>query len=650
MAKQQQFLDVVDRDEAERRFQSAISLQPLGTESIPLDQCRGRILAEDITATVDVPSFDRSNYDGFAVRATDTVGATEERPVTLQLLDTEISAGVVPDGTVLAGSAMTIATGGMLPRGANAVVMVEDTDFDPNQGLLVRRAIAAGFGVSFAGTDIGAGEILLHRGDLLTSRETGSLAAIGCSQVPVWRQPRVGIISSGDEIIEPGAAMQAGLVYDSNARILADAVSEAGGLPKSLGIVSDNLEKLRARLAEGLQSCDMVLLSGGTSKGGGDVSYHAVGELTDPGVVVHGVALKPGKPICLAASQQKPVVILPGFPTSAIFTFHEFVVPVIEQLAGLRKKQPRSLPARLSVKINSSTGRTEYVLVNLVERPQSENTDHPELEFAAFPMGKGSGSVTAFSRADGFITIDRHEEIVEAGSPVQVQLIGQDLSPADLVVIGSHCVGLDYLMSQLQDRGFKTKLLAVGSSGGLEAAIRGECDLGGIHLYDPESDQYNRPFLTDDTRLITGYQRTQGLLYRKGDERFEGKDAETFIEQAIASDQCVMVNRNQGSGTRILIDRLLGGSEPAGYAVQARNHNAVAAAIVQQRADWGMAIEHVVDPELLGFLPVCQEQFDFVVNEQRQDRKAVAAFCTLLADPQIRSHLKSLGLTMVEPL
>ena len=219
MAKQQQFLDVVDRDEAERRFQSAISLQPLGTESIPLNQCRGRILAEDITATVDVPSFDRSNYDGFAVRATDTVGATEERPVTLQLLDTEISAGVVPDGTVLAGSTMTIATGGMLPRGANAVVMVEDTDFDPNQGLLVRRAIAAGFGVSFAGTDIGAGEILLHRGDLLTSRETGSLAAIGCSQVPVWRQPRVGIISSGDEIIEPGKPMQAGLVYDSNARI-----------------------------------------------------------------------------------------------------------------------------------------------------------------------------------------------------------------------------------------------------------------------------------------------------------------------------------------------------------------------------------------------------------------------------------------------
>ncbi len=649
MAKQQQFLDVVDRDEAERRFQDAISLQPLGTESIPLDQCLGRILSEDITATVDVPSFDRSNYDGFAVRASDTIGATEERPVTLQLLETEIPAGTVPDGSVLPGSAMTIATGGMLPRGANAVVMVEDTDFMDNQRLVVRRAIAAGFGVSFAGTDIGAGEILLHRGTLLTSRETGALAAIGCCHVPVWKQPRVGIISSGDEIIEPGQPMQPGLVYDSNARILADAVSEAGGLPQALGIVSDDLDQLRTKLAEGLQSCDMVLLSGGTSKGGGDVSYHAVGELTDPGVVVHGVALKPGKPICLAASQRKPVVILPGFPTSAIFTFHEFVVPVIEQLAGLRKKQPRSLPARLSVKINSSTGRTEYVLVNLVERPELANRDHPDLEFAAFPMGKGSGSVTAFSRADGFITIDRHEEIVEAGSAVQVQLIGQDLSPADLVVIGSHCVGLDYLMSQLQDRGFKTKLLAVGSSGGLEAAIRGECDLAGIHLYDPGSDQYNQPFLSETTRLIPGYQRTQGLLYRRGDQRFEGKDVATFIEQAIASDECVMVNRNQGSGTRIHIDRLLAGAEPTGYAVQARNHNSVAAAIIQQRADWGMAIEHVVDSDLLGFLPVCQEQFDFVVNQQRQDRRAVIAFCELLADPEIRDHLQSLGLKMAAP-
>ena len=271
-----------------------------------------------------------------------------------------------------------------------------------------------------------------------------------------------------------------------------------------------------------------------------------MGELTDPGIVVHGVALKPGKPICLAASRGKPVVILPGFPTSAIFTFHEFVVPVIQQMAGYRSRQPRSLPARLSVKINSSTGRTEYVLVNLVERIHASTAPETDVQYAAFPMGKGSGSVTAFSRADGFITVDRHQELVEAGSPVQVQLIGQDLAPADLVVIGSHCIGLDYLMSQLQDRGYKTKMLAVGSSGGLEAATRGECDLAGIHLFDPEQDLYNEPFLNDSTCLIKGYQRSQGLVFRRGDARFEGKSIEEFIQQAIDSDECVMVNRNQG--------------------------------------------------------------------------------------------------------
>ena len=172
--------------------------------------------------------------------------------------------------------------------------------------------------------------------------------------------------------------------------------------------------------------------------------------------------------------------------------------------------------------------------------------------------------------------------------------------------------------------------------------------MAGVHLYDPDTDQYNRPFLTGGTRLIAGYQRTQGLLFRLGDQRFENKNIEDFIQQALQESDCVMVNRNQGSGTRILIDRLLDTAQPAGYAVQARNHNAVAAAIVQQRADWGVAIETVVDPELLGFLPVCQEQFDFVVNVERQDRLAVQAFCELLKDEQICRHLVSLGFVLGE--
>ncbi len=258
-------------------------------------------------------------------------------------------------------------------------------------------------------------------------------------------------------------------------------------------------------------------------------------------------------------------------------------------------------------------------------------------------MGKGSGSVTTFSRADGFVTIGRHEEIIEAGAMVDVQLLGRDISVADLVVIGSHCVGLDFLLGELQQRGFKTKFLAVGSTAGLEAARRGECDLAGIHLLDPKTGQYNRPFLTPELELIEGYGRMQGIVFRRGDERFIGKTAEQAIAAVKDNPACIMVNRNQGSGTRILIDRLLAGAKPAGYAVQARNHNAVAAAVVQGRADWGIAISTVAQSDQLGFLPLTEERFDFAVPRSRADRPAVREFAALLNDSAVRDRLSKLG-------
>ncbi|MEX2561465.1 MAG: gephyrin-like molybdotransferase Glp, partial [Pirellulales bacterium] len=414
---QDQFLDVIDLDEAQRRFHAVLRLEPLGEEPVPLEAALGRVLSRDVTAQVDVPSFDRSNFDGFAVRAADTYSSTEEAPRELRLLDEVLATGVVPKSQVTPGTAVSIATGGMLPRGADAVVMVEHADIRKGQ-LLVSKAVTPGFGVAFAGTDIGAGEIVLRRGTELTSRETGVLAAIGAAEAYVWRRPRVAVISTGDEIIEPEHPMSPAMVYDSNGRILADAVRELGAEPISYGIVPDNLDVLRSRLHEALEQADVVLLSGGTSKGEGDLSYRVAGELTDPGIVAHGVALKPGKPICLAASRGKPVVILPGFPTSAIFTFHEFAAPVIRAFGG-RRAEPRStLDARLAVKVNSEIGRTEYLLVGLVDSPEG---------LSAWPMGQGSGSVTTFSRADGFVTIDRHREIVEAGAVVQVQLLASEL-------------------------------------------------------------------------------------------------------------------------------------------------------------------------------------------------------------------------------
>lgn len=632
---QDQFLTVIDRDEAERRFQGALQLVPLGEERIGISQALGRVLARDVTSPVDVPAFDRSNFDGYAVRAADTYGASEEEPCLLRLLPETIPTAVVPQNEVGSGEAMLIATGGMLPRGADAIVMVEHA-YSSEQKLFVQRAVSPGFGVSFAGTDISSGETVLRRGELLTSRETGVAAAIGVAEVFVWRKPRVGIISTGDEIIAPGEAPQPARVYDSNARILADAVRELGGEALELGIFRDDADELRSCVQQALRQCDAVLLSGGTSKGAGDISYRVVREFDDPGIVAHGVALKPGKPICLAVTQGKPLVVLPGFPTSAIFTFHEFVAPVLRKLAGRRIEERDHESARLAVKINSEIGRTEYVLVSLVPTVDG---------LAAFPLGKGSGSVTTFSRADGFITIDRHEEIVAAGSMVNVQLLARDLQPADLVVIGSHCLGLDWLLGQLQEQGFSTKFLAVGSTAGLEAAKRGECDIAGIHLLDPTTEKYNVSYVTGELELVVGYRRLQGVAFRAADKRFATSSAESAIQGILLDPEARMINRNQGSGTRILIDRLLQGNKPSGYAVQARNHSAVAAAVTQRRADWGVCIESAAKQQQLGFLPLTREHYDFVVPRSRKSRPAVAAFIALLASPTVREHLKAMGLT-----
>ena len=631
MSKQQtQFLDVLDRDEAEARWRAVVGHAALDSETIRLEDALGRILAQDVRAAVDVPGFDRSNMDGFAVRAADTFGASEEETVRLRLNDEILATGIVPQIEVAAGTATTIATGGMLPRGADAVAPIEVTDVDPDDSrfVLVRAPRVPGAAVSFAGTDMGRGETVLFSGTRLTSRETGVLAAIGCVHVEVIRRPRVGILSTGDEIIQPGEEMRPGLVFDSNGRILSDAVQELGGLPIFYGAFRDDVAALRDALRTALLESDLVLLSGGTSKGEGDLNAIVVGEL-EPGILVHGVALKPGKPICLAAQAEKPVVILPGFPTSAIFTFHEFVAPLIRDLAGQANIDRETRSAQLAIKTQSQRGRLEYLLVGLVEGESGG--------LSAYPMGKGSGSVTSFSRADGFVRIGRNTELVEAGATVEVTLIGRDVPVADLIVIGSHCSGLDLIASELAQAGIRVKLLAVGSHGGLSAAGRGECDLAPIHLLDPESDAYNTPFLRPGLRLLRGYRRMQGVVTRPDELR--------GIDLLLADPSVRMVNRNRGAGTRVLIDRLLGDRQPGGYAYEPRSHYAVAAAIAQGRADWGVTIESVAAEAGLRFEPLQAEEYDFVVPESRWDRPAMRRLRNLLEDSNsgLRAKLAKRG-------
>jgi putative molybdopterin biosynthesis protein len=636
-ARQEQFLEVVSADEARARFARHVDLAPLPAERVTLAASLGRMLAHDVKAPIDVPPFDRSNVDGFALRAADTVGASDTGPKRLRLNAEVVVCGHAPAAGVDTGTATTIATGGVVPRGADAVVMVEQTELveGGDAAVDVRRAAAPGQFVSYAGSDIARGEVVLRRGARIGSREIGMLAACGVAEVDVVRRPRVAVLSTGDELVRPGEPLRPAAVYDSHGAIVAAAVQETGGEALPFGSFPDDEITLELAIRAALESCDMVLLSGGTSKGAGDLSHRVVSQLGEPGVVVHGVALKPGKPLCLAVAEGKPLVVLPGFPTSAIFTFHAFVAPIIRAKAGLPPEASRSVEAEVPVRIPSELGRKEFVLVALVAGEQGP---------VAFPTAKGSGSVTSFSQADGFLEIDALASSLDAGTRASVTLIGQAAAMPDLVVTGSNDIALDIVVGKLAEQGLTTRTIAVGSLGGVAAAERGECDLAPVHLVDTATGVYNQHLLKPGLSLAKGWQRMQGIVFRKGDARFEGRTAQEAVAAALADTQCLMVNRNAGAGTRVLIDKLLGGKRPPGYANQPRSHNAVAAAVAQGRADWGVSTSSVAELYGLGFLFIAPEEYDFLVVESRRNRPAVQAFLAALRDAGVRARIEALGM------
>lgn len=637
-ARQEQFLEVVSAEEAAKRFRQQLDLSPRGVETIPLPAAIGRVLSHDVAAPIDVPPFDRSGVDGFAVRAADTAGASDTASRRLILNREVIACGHPPQIEVASGTATALATGGVIPRGADAVVMIEHTELldDPQAPAIeIRRAAAPGQFIAYTGSDIARGETLLRKGTVVGSREIGMLAACGIAQIDVTQKPKVAVLSTGDELVPIGEPLRPAGIYDSNGAIVAAAVTEAGGAPVACGVFPDDEAALGAAMRKALAENDMLVLSGGTSKGAGDLSHRIVSSLGEPGILVHGVALKPGKPLCLAVADGKPVIVLPGFPTSAIFTFHAFAAPVIRALAGLPAEDRRKVSARIPMRVPSELGRKEFALVSLV---QSEDG------MIAFPSPKGSGSVTAFSQADGFIEIDALANALDAETVTEVTLIGAAPRAPDLVIMGSHDVALDVVVGTLADRGFSARVIAVGSLGGVAAARRGECDIAPVHLIDPQSGRYNTHLVETGLSLLKGWQRSQGFLYRSGDARFEGRTAEHAIAAALSDPDCLLVNRNAGSGTRVLMDQTLKGARPPGYANQPKTHNAVAAAIAQGRADWGFAIEPVARMYGLGFIPVAPEEYDFVVVESWRDRPGVAAFREVLRDEATRNRIRMLGM------
>lgn len=633
-AGQQQFLTILSRDEALARFEDALFPRAPATAARALADALGFALARDVVAAADVPPFDRANVDGFAVRSADLAAAGEAAPVRLLLNGETIVCGAAPAIPVTPGRATPIATGGPIPRGADAVVMIEHTQPAGAAAVDISRAASPGQFVSYAGSDIARGEVLLRAGTLIGSREIGMLAASGIARVEVTRKPRVAIVSTGDELVQPGQPLRPAAIYDTNGAIVTAAVSENGGEAVFLGAFPDDEGILAAVLREALAANDMLIVSGGTSKGEGDLSHRIVAGLGKPGIVAHGVALKPGKPLCLAVCDGKPVVILPGFPTSAMFTFHDMIVPVLRRLAGLPPRNDARVTAQVPVRIASEIGRTEFVMVSLAER---------EGGLVAYPTGKGSGAITSFAQADGFLTIEALADHLPAGRAAEVTLFTPQVRVPDLMIIGSHCTGLDLVTAPLAQAGLAIRSIAVGSLGGLAAAKRGECDLAPIHLFDDATDSYNTSFLSPGLELVPGYRRMQGIVFRAGDPRFAGHGVAEAIAAALADPSCLMVNRNLGAGTRILIDRLLGAARPDGYWNQPRSHNAVAAAVAQRRADWGMTIAPVAQAAGLGFIPVAEEHYDFALVTARKQRPAVQAFLAALGSPEVRAALQRAG-------
>jgi putative molybdopterin biosynthesis protein len=591
------------------------------TEKVALQRALGRTLAEDVTSRVDVPSFDRAAMDGFALIARDTYSAREDAPVRLPLFGS-VEAGVLPKFEVHSEQAVEIATGAMMPKGANAEVMVEHVDIEAT-GIAIKKPVTIHENVISAGSDVMAGELVLRRGAVLTEREIGALATIGCREVNVFEPPRVGIIATGNEVVPPGSALTPGKIYDVNTYSVGAAVEASGGKPLYYGIVRDDIDQIERVIADALNECDMVISSGSTSAGQGDVVYR----IAEKGkLLAHGVSIKPGKPLIIAELEGKPFFGLPGYPVSALMVYYVFIDPFIRGGA----KPSRKVRARLGIEVHSEP-RHQLLPVNLVRS-------------VAYPVLASSDAITTLL-SDGFLEIPEHTEIVDENTEVEVTLFGE-FELTDLMFIGSHDLGVDILFQMIEDVAPHVKAVNVGSQGGLVAIRKGIADIAGTHLLSA-SGEYNLPFVKEfglhDVALVKGYLRQQGIITRKGEMvSLDGLTERQFI------------NRNAGSGTRVLTNTLLQQVATTrglefdaltqsikGYDYEARTHSAVASAVKLGKADAGIGIKPVADLNGLAFHPLADEEYDFVIPLDRLEELPLKRFLQALKSEEFASRLPS---------
>jgi molybdenum cofactor synthesis domain-containing protein len=401
-------------DEAKKVVDERLKPETFVEEEVSLLDAYNRVLKENVVSVLDIPPFNRSTVDGFAVKAEDTFGAEENQPVTLKVRGV-VNIGELPKIRIAKGEAAEIVTGAPIPEGADAVVMVEDTNIEAKK-LRVYRAITKDGNVMKKGSDIKKGETVLKTGQVLGASQIGVLAALGLTKIKVFKIPVVAVLSTGGEVTEPGKELPDGKIYDINAYSLSTAVRESGGKPLYLGVVPDDKVALRKALERALASADMVLTSGGVSVGPHDLTPQIVDSLGEPGVLVSGIAVKPGKPTTVALVGRKPVFALPGHPTSALLIFHLFAGPVIQLMSGRTATEAKTVKALAGKRMFQAKGRRTFVMVKL-RLDKSKG-------FVAEPVETGaSGAITTLAKADGFVKIPENQQFIDADEEVDVALL-----------------------------------------------------------------------------------------------------------------------------------------------------------------------------------------------------------------------------------
>ncbi len=596
-------------------------------ETIPVYEACGRVTARPVYAVICAPHYAASAMDGVAVNAKDTFGATETTPITLT-----------------AQQHIVLDTGDPIPEGCDAVIMVEDIVKNDDGSITIHDAAAPWQHIRQIGEDVCAGEMILPSYMEVSPSAIGAMIAGGVLEIEVIKKPVVGIIPTGDEIIPPCSDPKPGDILEFNSSIFSAMVRQWGAEAKTYPIVPDKFEEIKAMVSKASDECDMVILNAGSSAGREDYSAKVIRELGE--VLYHGIAMKPGKPAILGCKGSVPILGVPGYPVSGIIVIEELLRPLVDQWLKRRQESKQYAKATLTRPVVSGLKYQEFVRVRL---------GYVGDKLMASPLSRGSGVVSSFMKADGIMEVAQGVEGYEAGSEVDVRLLcPMEKMGGTLVVIGSHDPLLDELgdFMHVENNAVFMSSTHVGSMGGIMALRRGEAHAAGCHLLDTNTGEYNKSFIKKyfpkgDVKLVRCVGRQQGLMLPAGNPQSIQKFSD------IAKPGVRYVNRQKGSGTRILVDYLcskehLDVSRIYGYDREELTHTSVAAQIASGSADAGMGIYSAAQLYGLDFIPICIEEYDLLIPEKSWDTPMVQQMLATLKSKAFQEKLLSMGGYTVE--